>query len=52
MSHLGDTVNRAAVYADPGTTKIELIELPIPEPGVGEILVRMYVQCSLSNMLL
>jgi hypothetical protein len=41
MSHLADAVNRAAVYADPGTTKISLVELPIPQPGAGEILVRM-----------
>ncbi|KAF2019100.1 GroES-like protein [Aaosphaeria arxii CBS 175.79] len=35
------TINRAAIYADPGTPKIEVLELPIPEPGPGEVLVRL-----------
>ncbi|KAF6809691.1 alcohol dehydrogenase [Colletotrichum sojae] len=33
--------NRAVVYAEPGTTKTELVELPIPQPGPGEVLVRI-----------
>ncbi|TDZ33667.1 Alcohol dehydrogenase 2 [Colletotrichum spinosum] len=33
--------NRAVVYSEPGTTKTELVELPIPDPGPGEVLVRL-----------
>ncbi|KAL1888529.1 hypothetical protein Sste5346_009485 [Sporothrix stenoceras] len=38
MTSLDKTTNRAAVYAEPGTTKIEIQELPIPQPAAGEIL--------------
>ncbi|CAK7231401.1 hypothetical protein SBRCBS47491_007918 [Sporothrix bragantina] len=41
MASLTETVNRAAAYAEPGTTKIDVLELPIPRPAVGEILVRL-----------
>nr|XP_036579750.1 alcohol dehydrogenase [Colletotrichum truncatum]KAF6787430.1 alcohol dehydrogenase [Colletotrichum truncatum] len=34
-------LNRAVVYAEPGTTKTEVVELPIPTPGPGEVLVRL-----------
>jgi alcohol dehydrogenase, propanol-preferring len=33
--------NRAAVYSEPGTTKTEVIELEVPTPGPGEVLVRL-----------
>ncbi|KAK1979040.1 chaperonin 10-like protein [Colletotrichum cereale] len=33
--------NRAVVYTEPGTTKTEVVELPIPIPGPGEVLVRL-----------
>lgn len=33
--------NRAAVYSNPGTMEIELVDLDIPEPGPGEVLVRL-----------
>ncbi|OBR04739.1 putative Alcohol dehydrogenase [Colletotrichum higginsianum IMI 349063] len=33
--------NRAVVYTEPGTTKTEVVELPIPKPGPGEVLVRL-----------
>lgn len=33
--------NRAIVYAEPGTTKTEVVELPIPNPGPGEVLIRL-----------
>ncbi|KAK0381869.1 alcohol dehydrogenase [Colletotrichum limetticola] len=33
--------NRAVVYTEPGTTQTEVVELPIPEPGPGEVLVRL-----------
>ncbi|KAF7558005.1 hypothetical protein G7Z17_g333 [Cylindrodendrum hubeiense] len=35
------TSNRAVIYSEPGTLKTEVIELPIPQPGRGEILVRL-----------
>ncbi|OHE92732.1 alcohol dehydrogenase [Colletotrichum orchidophilum] len=35
------TPNRAVVYTEPGTTQTEVVELPIPEPGPGEVLVRL-----------
>lgn len=33
--------NRAVVYANPGTTETEVVSLAIPEPGPGQILVKM-----------
>ncbi|TQN66614.1 Alcohol dehydrogenase 2, partial [Colletotrichum shisoi] len=33
--------NRAVVYTEPGTTKTAVVELPIPKPGPGEVLVRL-----------
>lgn len=35
--------NRAIIYAEPGTTKTEVVELPVTGPGTGEVLVRLYV---------
>lgn len=43
MASLSGATNRAAVYAEPGTTKIEIQELPIPQSAAGEILVRLLV---------
>lgn len=34
-------VNRAVVYSEPPALKTEVKELPIPEPGPGEVLVRL-----------
>lgn len=34
-------VNRAVVYAEPGTTQTAVKELPVPTPGPGEVLVRL-----------
>ena len=33
--------NKAAVYSNPGTTETEILSLDIPEPGPGQILVKM-----------
>lgn len=41
MSTSCATMSRTAVYAEPGTTKIDLVSLPIPTPAAGELLVRM-----------
>ncbi|KAJ4390964.1 hypothetical protein N0V93_004563 [Gnomoniopsis smithogilvyi] len=35
------TINRAVVYSEPPTLKTEIKELPVPEPGPGEVLVRL-----------
>lgn len=35
-------INRAVVYSEPPTLKTEIKELPIPGPGPGEVLVRLY----------
>src|SRR5688500_16609694 len=37
-----EAANRAVIYSDPGTLKTEIVDLPIPKPGHGEILVRLY----------
>lgn len=34
-------VNRAVVYKNPPTLETEVVELPIPEPGPGEVVVRL-----------
>ncbi|KAG7115224.1 Alcohol dehydrogenase 2 like protein [Verticillium longisporum] len=34
--------NRAVVYLEPGTTKTAVVELPIAEPGPGEVLVKLH----------
>lgn len=36
-------VNRAAVYNKPGTISTKIVELEIPEPGPGEVLLRLWV---------
>jgi hypothetical protein len=36
-----DTVNRAIVHLELGTKKTHVEEYPIPEPGSGEILMRL-----------
>jgi propanol-preferring alcohol dehydrogenase len=33
--------NKAITYAEPGTTKTEIVELPVSEPGPGEVLIRV-----------
>ncbi|KAH8170410.1 alcohol dehydrogenase groES-like domain-containing protein [Sarocladium implicatum] len=42
MSDFETTMNKSVVYADPGASLLtEIIESPIPEPGHGEVLVRL-----------
>lgn len=36
-------MNRAVVYSNPPEIGTEVVERPIPEPEVGEVLVRLYV---------
>ncbi|KAK6542736.1 hypothetical protein TWF694_006677 [Orbilia ellipsospora] len=33
--------NKAAFYANPGTTEIKIVELDIPDPGPGQVLVKL-----------
>ncbi|KIW03502.1 uncharacterized protein PV09_05269 [Verruconis gallopava] len=33
--------NKAIIYAEPGTTKTQVVELPVTAPGPGEVLVRL-----------
>lgn len=42
-AHPQKTGNRAAVYSEPGTLEIEIKDLPIPNPGPGEVLIRLFV---------
>lgn len=37
-------INRAAVYSEPPALKTEVKEFPIPEPGPGQVLVRLYAK--------
>ncbi|KAI1852197.1 hypothetical protein JX265_013050 [Neoarthrinium moseri] len=41
MEDLTKVVNRAVVYSDPPTIKSEIVELPIEQPGPGQVLVRL-----------
>ncbi|CAO2648771.1 Nn.00g097200.m01.CDS01 [Neocucurbitaria sp. VM-36] len=41
MTETSHTVNRAIQYAEPGTTKTELAELPVEQPGPGQVLIRL-----------
>jgi propanol-preferring alcohol dehydrogenase len=43
MTDISNAINRAIVYAEPGTTKTEVVELPIEQPGPGQVLVRLFV---------
>lgn len=35
---------KAAVYDQPGKVSTKIVELDVPEPGVGEVLINMYVR--------
>ena len=37
---------RAAIYDQPGTVSTKVVELDVPEPGVGEVLINLYVKRS------
>lgn len=41
MSVYPDKVNRAVIYKNPPALESEVVELPIPQPGPGEVLIRM-----------
>ena len=35
---------KAAIYDQPGSVSTKIVELDVPEPGVGEVLINMYVR--------
>lgn len=41
---------KAIVYDKPGSISTKIEELDMPEPGPGEVLVNMYVVCSLPSI--
>ena len=42
MTDIETPNNKSVVYADPGNSfRTEIVESPIPEPGHGEVLVRL-----------
>lgn len=38
------STQKAIVYSNPGTVAVDIVELPVPEPGPGEVLVGLYEQ--------
>lgn len=34
---------KAAIYDQPGTVSTKVVEIDVPEPGVGEVLINLYV---------
>lgn len=37
------TKQKAAIYDKPGTVSTKVVEIDVPEPGPGEVLVNLYV---------
>ena len=37
------TTQKAAVFDEPGKVSTQVVDLPVPEPGPGEVLVNLYV---------
>lgn len=38
------SVQKAIIYDEPGTLSTQVIGLPVPEPGPGEVLIHLYGQ--------
>lgn len=36
---------KAAVYDQPGSVSTNIVELDVPEPSSGEVLINLYVDC-------
>jgi propanol-preferring alcohol dehydrogenase len=34
---------KAVIYDQPGTVSTKVVELDVPEPGTGEVLINLYV---------
>lgn len=42
MESIKGEINRAIVYSDPGNSlQTRIVDYPVPEPGTGEVLVRL-----------
>lgn len=39
---------KAAIYDQPGTVSTKVVDLEVPEPGSGEVLINLYVYCNVS----
>lgn len=35
---------KAAIYDEPGSVSTKVVELDVPEPGTGEVLINLYVR--------
>lgn len=40
------TRHKAVVYDNPGNISVKVVEIDTPEPGAGEVLIKMYVSLS------
>lgn len=38
---------KAAVYDQPGTVSTKIVDIDVPEPGAGEVLINLLVDASL-----
>jgi propanol-preferring alcohol dehydrogenase len=36
------TKQKAAIYDQPGTVSTKVVEIDVPEPGAGEVLINLY----------
>lgn len=36
------SVQKSLVYNEPGRVSAQVVELPVPEPGPGEVLIHLY----------
>jgi Zn-dependent alcohol dehydrogenases len=37
---------KAAVYDQPGTVSTKIVDIEVPEPGAGEVLINLFVNSS------
>lgn len=44
------SVQQAIIYDEPGTLSTRVVEHSVPEPGPGEVLIRLYGQALLSDL--
>lgn len=39
---------KAVIYDQPGTVSTKVVEIDVPQPGAGEVLINLFVNCSVS----
>jgi hypothetical protein len=44
------SVQESIIYDEPGTLSTKVVEQSVPEPGAGEVLIRLYGQALLSDL--